>query len=350
MGTLLYVAPEQLAGRPATFASDVHALGVVAYLGFTGQLPRAAGSFAELVEAGARPVPSISSLVPDLGTPFDRPVAAALANDPAARPTVDRFAARLEGGLDRWRETGASRMTGLAVAPVATTAAAAAMAPPPGPDDPTVVDPSIAVTRRLVSHPLTPASPGVFVDQRRREAAVGGAQPGWRRALGAFVIGLAVITGVVLVLAAVAPNLPENGGSARASASPARSVAATPTPSATPSPTATPSPLPSRSETPKQADPFAASADASRQMHAAIAAARGHEGLNGREAKQLDRPMDQFDRALRDRDAEAARRAAAAVADAVNSIVRRHEVSQQAGARLQNAAADLLAAAAELPG
>jgi hypothetical protein len=60
--------------------------------------------------------------------------------------------------------------------------------------------------------------------------------------------------------------------------------------------------------------------------------------------------MDQFDRALRDRDAEGARRAAAAVADAVDAIVRRHEVSQQAGARLQNAAAELLAAAAELPG
>ncbi len=51
LGTLPYLAPEQLAGQPATFASDVHALGVVAYLGFTGRLPRAARSYGELVEA-----------------------------------------------------------------------------------------------------------------------------------------------------------------------------------------------------------------------------------------------------------------------------------------------------------
>ena len=51
LGTLPYLAPEQLAGQPASFASDVHALGVVAYLGFTGRLPRAARSYGELLEA-----------------------------------------------------------------------------------------------------------------------------------------------------------------------------------------------------------------------------------------------------------------------------------------------------------
>ena len=85
-------------------------------------------------------------------------------------------------------------------------------------------------------------------------------------------------------------------------------------------------------------------------MHAAVAAARGRSGLNGREAKALDGPLDQFDRAVKDGDAEVARRAAAAVGAAVDALVQRHEVSQQAGARLQSAAAVLLAAAAELPG
>jgi eukaryotic-like serine/threonine-protein kinase len=205
IGTLPYLAPEQLAGASATFASDVHALGVVAYLGFTGRLPRAAGSFEALVEAGTRPVPSISSLAPDLGTPFDRPVAAALANDPAARPSVDRFAARLEGALDRWREIGASRMTSLAVTPVVVAAAAAMpsaaaeshdardpMASSPKPDDPTVVDPSMPATTRFEDRATpSPASPGVY--QPRHEAVVRDARPGWR-VIGAFVIGLAVIT------------------------------------------------------------------------------------------------------------------------------------------------------------
>jgi hypothetical protein len=349
LGTLPYLAPEQLAGQPATFASDVHALGVVAYLGFTGRLPRAARSYGELVEAVTRPVPSISSLAPDLGTPFDRPVAAALATDPAGRPTVDRFAAQLERGLDRWRETGASRMTGLAVAPVAAMAAAAPMAPTPGPDDATVVDPSIAATRRLVGHATSsPAGPGVFADQRHHGAVDGGARSGWRRAIGALVIGLAVISGLVLILAALAPNLAGNEGSAGPSASPARSAAATPSPSATPTPTVTPSPPPS--EAPTRADPFAAAIDASRQMHAAIAAARGKAGLNGREAKQVDGPLDRFDRAIKAHDAEAARQAAAAEADAVDRLVQQREVDQQAGARLQSAARDLVAAAEALPG
>ena len=349
LGTLPYLAPEQLTGQPATFASDVHGLGVVAYLGFTGRLPRAAGSYGELVEASARPVPSISSLAPDLGTPFDRPVAAALANDPAARPTADRLAAQLERGLDRWRETGASRMTGLAVAPVAAMPASAPLAPPPSPDDATVVDPSIVVTRPLVRRATSPpGGTGVLAAQGHHEASVGGARPGRGRSIAALIMGLAVIVGVVVVLAALAPDRAVNEGSADPSTSPTRSAAATPTPSATPSPTATPSPSPSGAST--EADPFGAAIAASRQMRAAIEAARGRAGLNGREAKGVDRPLDQFDRAIKKHDAEAARQAAAAEADAVDRLVKQREVDQQAGARLQNAASDLVAAAEALPG
>ena len=360
IGTLPYLAAEQLAGAPATFASDVHALGVVAYLGFTGRLPRAAGSFAQLMEASTRPVPTVSSLVPDLGTPFDRPVAAALATDPAARPTVVLFASRLERGLDRWLETGASRMTRLAVAPVALAAADEShpeaagrapapdpMAPSPSPDDATVVDPSMPATRRIVDRPLPPPALPAGPHDGRPTAAAVHAGPGTRWSIGALIVGLAMIAAVVLLLAALASRPAANQGSASSRPSATSSMAASPS-SPTPAPTATPSPP--RSVAPTRADPFAASAEASRQMHAAIEAARGHSGLNGREAKQLDRPMDQFDRALRDRDAEPARRAAAAVAAAVDELVRRHEVSQAAGARLQDAAAALLAAADELPG
>lgn len=42
VGTLAYLAPEQLAGAPASTASDVHGLGVIAVLGLTGQLRRPA--------------------------------------------------------------------------------------------------------------------------------------------------------------------------------------------------------------------------------------------------------------------------------------------------------------------
>ncbi len=102
-------------------------------------------------------------------------MAAALAIDPAARPTVDQFAARLERGLDRWREIGASRMTGLAAVPVAAAATAGSTL---SPDDPTVVDPSLPVdeaARQPV--PTLAREPGVLSDRQRHDATVPALDP-----------------------------------------------------------------------------------------------------------------------------------------------------------------------------
>ena len=101
IGTLAYLAPERLAGAQATSAADVYAFGTVAFAGFTGRLPRPAGSFAEQVAASSRVPPTVSSLTVDLGTMFDWPVSSALARDPADRPSVQQFAWRLERGLER---------------------------------------------------------------------------------------------------------------------------------------------------------------------------------------------------------------------------------------------------------
>ena len=84
-------------------------------------------------------------------------------------------------------------------------------------------------------------------------------------------------------------------------------------------------------------------------MHAAIAAARGRAGLNGREVKTLDGPLGRFDRALDARDAAGARAMAADLADAVRALVEAREVSSDAGARLLDAAEELVAAADDLP-
>ncbi len=92
VGTLAYIAPELLRGDPATPASDVYALGVVAFQGLTGRLPRPATAVAELVESHGEPAPTASSIVPELGTAFDAPIAAALATDPTARPAPEELA------------------------------------------------------------------------------------------------------------------------------------------------------------------------------------------------------------------------------------------------------------------
>ena len=108
IGTLAYLAPEQLAGEPASTASDVHALGVIAFLGVTGRPPRSAGSVADVIAASVQPVDRASSLEPGLGSAFDEPIARALARNPSLRPTATELGSMLTAGLERWRAEPAS--------------------------------------------------------------------------------------------------------------------------------------------------------------------------------------------------------------------------------------------------
>ena len=85
----------------ATPASDVYALGVVAFQGLTGRLPRPAAAVADLVESHGEPAPSASSIVPELGTAFDALIAAALATDPMARPKPVELAEGLAAAFRR---------------------------------------------------------------------------------------------------------------------------------------------------------------------------------------------------------------------------------------------------------
>ena len=102
VGTMAYLAPDVLAGGPAGAPSDVYALGVAAFVGLTGSMPRQANSVADLVAAGSRPAPLVSSVAPDLGTAFDEPIAAALSVDPARRPDALSFGGSLAAALGRW--------------------------------------------------------------------------------------------------------------------------------------------------------------------------------------------------------------------------------------------------------
>jgi hypothetical protein len=87
IGTIDYVAPEQIRGEGATAASDIYALAGVMYECLTGQAP-----FSRPTEAGtlfahlSEPPPRVSERRPDLPTDLDQVIATGLAKDPAQRP------------------------------------------------------------------------------------------------------------------------------------------------------------------------------------------------------------------------------------------------------------------------
>src|SRR4051812_2867669 len=86
LGTVDYIAPEQIAGRPADARTDVYALGCVLFEALTGDRPfdretDAAVLFAHLHD---RP-PSVAAVRSDLPRVVDRIVAKALAKEPGGR-------------------------------------------------------------------------------------------------------------------------------------------------------------------------------------------------------------------------------------------------------------------------
>jgi serine/threonine protein kinase len=107
MGTLEYIAPEQIRGEQVTPAADRYALGVIAYELLTGRSPfpredRAAVMYAHLHDVPAPP----SEVRPELGPAVDAVMERALAKDPAERPAT---AVQLVDELRRAVESVAAR-------------------------------------------------------------------------------------------------------------------------------------------------------------------------------------------------------------------------------------------------
>ena len=96
-GTLAYISPERLAGRDATPAADVWAVGVMLWEALVGRHPFWRGSMLETaraIEAGARP---LAEFRPDLPKRLLRLVDSSLATNPARRPRARELADALRG-------------------------------------------------------------------------------------------------------------------------------------------------------------------------------------------------------------------------------------------------------------
>src|SRR5579872_5618500 len=86
-GTPQYMAPEQLAGQPATIQSDIYALGLILFEVFTGRRAFDAKTMADLIrqhEDGSITTPS--SVVHDLDPAVERIIMRCLEKDPLKRP------------------------------------------------------------------------------------------------------------------------------------------------------------------------------------------------------------------------------------------------------------------------
>ncbi len=309
VGTLAYLAPEQLAGEPGSAASDVHALGVIAFLGLTGRLPRPAGNVTEVVAASIQPVDPVSAVEPGLGTAFDGAIARALGRSSSGRPTTIELGTMLAAALKHWRAE-----PGLAAGYDATT-----LARLPLPDNGVAVPPAAApaVAATWVAGSAVPG-PAIAVTPRRGArplAAVG-------IVLAALFLGLA---GFVLFRPDGPGETASPSGTGNASASASASASGT-------------------------AQAYQDARVASDEMRAAIAAARGSGGLNGREAMGLETLLDRFDRALDNDDPETAIDEANELAAQVAELIEQGDVEAQAGDRLQTAAEELVAAVNPLLG
>ncbi len=99
-GTPAYMAPEQLAGREVTQASDIYALGLVLYEVFAGKRAFEADTLDGLLRAeeGSAP-PSLTTLVKEIDPAIERVILRCLVPDPRRRPvSALAVAAALPGG------------------------------------------------------------------------------------------------------------------------------------------------------------------------------------------------------------------------------------------------------------
>ena len=117
MGTVQYISPEQVSGRPVTAASDIYSLGVVAYEALVGRRPFTGDSQVAIALAQVNDAPP--PMPPDLPDPVRDLVLSCMAKDPAGRP---RSAADLARSAEQLRATLATKSGGEPPAEAATSA------------------------------------------------------------------------------------------------------------------------------------------------------------------------------------------------------------------------------------
>ena len=140
VGTLDYVAPEQVSGKPATARSDIYAFAAVLYECLTGAVPYPRDSDAAILYAHvSEPAPVVSTQRPELPAGLNAVIARAMAKKPGKRhPAAAALMQEAEAVLLEAGPIGAPK--GAARAGATTTEAHAV----PAPEPPAAADPPAA--------------------------------------------------------------------------------------------------------------------------------------------------------------------------------------------------------------
>ncbi|MCU0306978.1 MAG: serine/threonine protein kinase [Thermoleophilia bacterium] len=182
MGTLEYIAPEQIRAGEVTAAADRYALAVMAYEALTGKAPFIREDRTALLYAHLNDMPPAPSTHrPELGPQVDQVMARGLAKDPAerhasAREFVDALEAAVVATPGAAAAAGPARPTEVGAVPTTppATASPPATAPPPattpGAPGSAPPGPTVVPSTPPVSDPPPPTGPG-------REG--GGGRPRW---------------------------------------------------------------------------------------------------------------------------------------------------------------------------
>ncbi|MGH3002808.1 MAG: serine/threonine-protein kinase, partial [Gaiellaceae bacterium] len=105
-GTLAYISPERLHGRPATEAADVWGLGVLLWEALAGEHPFWGGDMVDTSRRIQLGAPPLETLRPDLPKHVLETVAGALLVNPQRRPSAGRLAHELRSLPRRRRQAG----------------------------------------------------------------------------------------------------------------------------------------------------------------------------------------------------------------------------------------------------
>ncbi len=255
VGTLRYMAPEQIQGEEADHRVDIYALGAVLYQTITGRSAFDGKSDYAIIKAQIEDMPPPpSTVVPGIPGWLDRSVLRALAKKPAERfqsvEEMRRFLATRGGTVTGGSGGDTTRVTG--TRPEAIT------------ELPTLVTPP-----RPVPRPAVPSLPSLPTSASQPPPEAGSYRPissggmGWKLAVGVAAV-LAVLTGIGIAywsreepqetVAEALTNNPALPAQSLADAPPPAQPSAVPLPAATPEraperkPRPEPTPFPSRPE------------------------------------------------------------------------------------------------------